>query len=81
MNQLALVMKKPGSGRLNNSPGTNTTGADLDMHRAAITGHHSNVLQVGQPAATGLVMGVADVIPGRGAFATNFTITGHDIFS
>lgn len=76
-----LGIKKAGSGRLDNSSGTNATGAGFDMHCAAVTGDHPDSLQIGQPAASGLIMGVADIISGSGTFATKFTITGHDIFS
>jgi hypothetical protein len=71
-------MEQTGSGGLNNSPGTNATGADFNVRRTAIPGNRPDSLQVRQPAATGLVMGVADIISGRGAFATNFTISGHN---
>jgi hypothetical protein len=47
------------------------------MHSTAIAVEHPNSLQVRQPATTGLIMGVADVVPGGGAFATDFTNTGH----
>jgi hypothetical protein len=74
-------METTDSGWLDDSPGTNATGADFNMCSAAITGDRPNSLQIGQPAATGLVMGVADIISGRGAFATNFTISGHNSIS
>jgi hypothetical protein len=74
-------MTKTGSSRLDNSTGTDTTGTDIHMHRAAGTGNCSDSLQIRQPAPTGFVVGMADIIPGRGAFATNFTNMGHDIFS
>jgi hypothetical protein len=51
------------------------------MHGPAVGGHHPNPLQIGQPATTGLVVGVADVVTGRRAFAADFTITGHDNIS
>ena len=72
---------KTGSGRFNNSTGTDTAGTGLHMHGGTITGYHMNSLQIGQPAATGFIMGVANVVSGSGTFATNFTITSHDIFS
>jgi hypothetical protein len=76
-----LSQKKRGSGRLDNSPGTDAAGADIGMHGAAAAGEHPHSLEVGQPTATGLIMGVADVISRRGAFAANFTSTGHDRIS
>jgi hypothetical protein len=51
------------------------------MHRAAVGGDHAHALQVRQPATTGLVVGVADVISSGRALATNFALTGHDGFS
>ena len=81
MNGSTRLWVPTGSGRLDNSSGTDAAGAGIDMRSAAITGHCPNSLQIGQPTTTGLVMGVADIISGSRAFATNFTITGHDIFS
>jgi hypothetical protein len=51
------------------------------MHGTTVTGEHPHSLQIGQPTTTGLIMGVADVVSCRGAFATNFTSTGHDSIS
>jgi hypothetical protein len=75
------ITNKAGSGRLDNGARADATGAGVDVHGAAVGGDHANSLQIGQPATTGLVMGVADVVPGSGAFATNLTITGHDDIS
>jgi hypothetical protein len=77
MDQLALSGQNSESGRLDNSAGANAAGADIGMHSAAIAVEHPNSLQVGQPTTTGLIIGVADVVPGGGAFATYLTYTGH----
>ena len=82
MNKESVKRRHPclttiGSGRFDYSSGTDTAGAGINANGAAIAGDHADTLQVGQPAATGFIMGVADVVSGGRAFATNFTITGH----
>jgi hypothetical protein len=48
------------------------------MNAVAALGGHSNPLQIGEPAAPGFIMGMADVITGYRPLAANFTFFSHD---
>jgi len=69
------------SGRFDDCAGTDATGTDTNTYSASTVGYSPNFLQVGQPAAPVLIMGMADIIARRRSFSTNFTYTSHDIFS
>lgn len=60
--------------RLGYGAGPNAAGADLDTtHRTIV--HSLNLLQVGIPGGTRLVVGMADIVTGAGAFAADFTFS------
>jgi hypothetical protein len=61
------------SGRLNHGTGTDTTGANTNMHAIATGGSHSYTLQIRQPTPSVLIIGMAHIIAGIGAFSTNRT--------
>ena len=66
-------------GRFYNLPGTQATGANPDMNTVPALGGHSDALQVGKPAPSGLVVGMADVITGNWTFAADLTFFCHGI--
>lgn len=47
----------------------------------AAVSYGSDLLQVGQPAPFGFIMGMTDIIAGYRAFSTDFTFTRHDIYA
>ena len=61
------------SGRFNHGAGTDTTGANTDMHAIATGGGHSYPLQIRQPTPSVLIVGMAYIIAGGRAFSTNRT--------
>ncbi len=69
------------SGRFHNSARADATGTGIDPHSVTAVGYGTDFLQVGQPAAAILIMGMTDVISGSRLFSTNITDTGHNIFS
>jgi hypothetical protein len=81
-NQPALVaMKRHGSGRFNHRAGTDTAGADIDPHRAASGIDRPHILQVRQPTAAGLVVGMTDIVAGYRPFSTNIAYACHEYIS
>ncbi len=64
-----------------NGTGPNTPGAGVYPHDLSFIGNRSYFLDIRQPTPTVLVMGMTDVIAGSRTFATDFTLSGHNIFS
>jgi hypothetical protein len=62
--------------RLNDSPGANAASADTHLPAAAGYGH-ADLLQVWQPATSGFVVGVTDIIAGFRLLAAYFTYISH----
>jgi hypothetical protein len=56
--------------------GADAAGADLDGLDAAV-GNGLDLLKVGVPDGTGLVVGVAYVVAEAGAFSADFTYSRH----
>ena len=82
INQPALVvMKKENSGGFNHRAGTDTAGAGIDPHRAAAGIDRPHILQVRQPTAAGLVVGMTDIIAGQRSLSTNITYACHKYIS
>lgn len=69
------------SGRFHNGTRADATGTGIDSYRPPAVGYGADFLQVGQPAAAILIMGMTDVISGSRFLPTNLTYTGHNIFS
>ena len=67
--------------RLDNGPGADAAGTGHDPDGLPAFGYGPNLLDIGHPAAAGFVMGMADIITGYRAFATDFTFTSHCLFS
>lgn len=61
---------------LNDRARTDTTGANLHGLNATVV-NRFYFLQVRVPGRTRLVVGVTDVVPGAGAFTTDFAFSGH----
>ncbi len=57
-------------------PGPDATGARPDALGLAVD-DRSDALEVGVPAPVRLIIGVADVVPKDGAFATDFAYSSH----
>jgi hypothetical protein len=62
--------------RLGDVTGTDAAGAGLDGPDAAV-GDGLDLLKVGVPYGTGLVVGVAHVVAEAGAFTADFTFSRH----
>jgi hypothetical protein len=54
--------------------GTDAAGANLYGGDAAVF-YGSDLLKIGTPYSTGLVVGVADIVTEAGAFSANFTFS------
>src|SRR5690606_34587790 len=62
---------EPRSARLDDLPGREAGRADTDALARSILGNDASGLQVRKPATPGLVVGVADIVAGAGAFPAN----------
>ena len=67
--------------RFNNSARPDTTRAGVYPHDLSAVGNRPYFLNIRQPTPTIFIVGMTDVIPGSRTFSTNFTFSGHDIFS
>lgn len=67
------------SGGFADCTGAETAGAYPNLPGIAAGCCHSYFLKVGQPATTGLVMGVRNIISGGRFFPADFTYFGHNI--
>jgi len=59
--------------RLHHRTGTDATGAYTNLLGTTGNGCNPNLLQIGQPTPSCLVVGVADIISGNWLFAADFT--------
>ena len=60
---------------LGNKSGADTAGTDLDGGDAAAAFYGSNLLEVGIPDSTRLIVGMTDIIAETGAFSAYFTFS------
>jgi hypothetical protein len=66
------------SSRFNNRTGTNTPGTGVNPRGTTTFCHHSNPLQIRQPTATILIIGMADIIASHRPLSTDITYSCHD---
>lgn len=59
--------------RLHHRTGTDAAGAYTNLLGIAGNGCNPNLLQIGQPTPSRLVMGVTDIVSGNWLFAADFT--------
>lgn len=61
-------------------PGTETAGADANALSGAID-HRANGLKIRPEDSVGLIVGMADIMPGLMTLAANLTYKSHDLHS
>lgn len=59
--------------RLYHRPGTDAAGAYANLPGIAGNGSNPDLLQIGQPTPSRLVVGVTDIVSGNWLFAADFT--------
>ncbi len=64
-------------GRFNYSAGTYTTGANPHLFIVASRDCNPYALQIWQPASSGLIMSMTDIVSGDRTFATYFALLSH----